>query len=166
MQFGGTHQIITEMQPGDVIKGTIELSWMDDQSQDWSVTTWAKKGKVQVALTSMPSRPSDTVVGYYAGEAPESSYEPVPVPEGETPGKVLSGDEESGAGDGEEGTGADDWSDDWSDDYYYESGPQDGQAPEYYVGYEDGLDDGYWEGYDYGFDQGVNLFIEDGEWEY
>ena len=50
--FGGRHQIIVEMQPGDVITGEIELSWMDDQSQDWSVTTWAKKGKVQVALTS------------------------------------------------------------------------------------------------------------------
>ena len=80
--FGGRHQIIVEMQPNEVITGTIELSWMDDQSQDWSVTTWAKGGKATVALTSMPSRPSDQLVGYYAGEAPESSYEPVPVPEG------------------------------------------------------------------------------------
>ena len=121
--------------------------FMDDQSQDWSVTTWAKKGKVQVALTSMPSRPSDSVVGYYAGEAPASSYEPVPVPEGEIPEKELSGDGEFGP-----------------DDYQYEAGPKDGQAPEYYVGYEDGHDEGYWEGFEVGYHEGFGVNFEDIEW--
>jgi hypothetical protein len=32
--------------------------------------TYGKSGKVAVELTSMPNRPSDQTVGYYAGEAP------------------------------------------------------------------------------------------------
>ena len=85
------------MQPDEELEGLVELAWPDDQAHDWSITTWAQKGKVTIELTSSPSRPSDPIVGYYAGEAPQASYIPVEVPEGEeTPVKELSDDEEDG----------------------------------------------------------------------
>lgn len=68
--------MIAEMEPGATINGLVELAWADDQAQDWSITTWAQHGKAEIALTSIPTRPSDTTIAYYAGEAPEASYEP------------------------------------------------------------------------------------------
>ena len=47
------------MQPGEKVTGWVEFAWSDDKAQDWSLTTWARSGKVEVALTSMPDRPSD-----------------------------------------------------------------------------------------------------------
>ena len=48
--------------------------------------TYGKSGKVAVELTSMPNRPSDQTVGYYAGEAPAPAPEPVdPTPVDPTP---------------------------------------------------------------------------------
>ena len=109
------------MEPGAVIKGVVELAWNDDQAQDWSITTWAKKGKVKVALTSIPTRPSDTTIGYYAGEAPEASYEPIELPEGETPQKVF--EEEEG--------------DEW-DDYEFVEGPDPNETEDFHRGWAEG----------------------------
>ena len=56
----GTEQLKPfEMQPGQEVTGWIELDW-GDASKDWSVTTWALSGKVEITLTDMPDRPSDS----------------------------------------------------------------------------------------------------------
>ena len=64
-QWSGTHQEITEMDPGQVITGFVEVNWKDDQAQDWSITTWAQSGKVEISYTTKPERKSDKTVGKY-----------------------------------------------------------------------------------------------------
>ena len=57
--YPGSNQRIFEMQPGETFNGWVDFTWYDDSARDWSITTWAQSGKVEVKLTSMPDRPSD-----------------------------------------------------------------------------------------------------------
>ena len=68
--FEGNIQIIHQMQPGEELTGYVELDWTHSQAsqaRDWAISTYAKSGKVDITLTDMPDRPSDTKVGYYFG---------------------------------------------------------------------------------------------------
>ena len=47
-----------DMEPGAEVTGFLEFDW-GDQAKDWSITTWAQSGKVEITLTDMPTRKSD-----------------------------------------------------------------------------------------------------------
>ena len=80
--FSGVYQIIYDMEAGEELTATVEMSWNDSQAQDWSVVTYARSGKVEVKLTDKPDRPSDASVGYYEGPtsalADLEEFTPVP----------------------------------------------------------------------------------------
>ena len=80
------------MQPGEVVTGWVELAWGDDQPQDWSIVTYGNSGKIEIKLTDMPNRPSDTSVGYYAGSVPSGG----------------SGGNDGGSGGNDDGSGGND----------------------------------------------------------